>query len=433
MANKLTQSQLDSLCQLFPCKDEQSLSQAVCILQSLTACDYYGALQELHLSIKIEPSGDGEVFSQLEVTCRALSVLAILVNVQSESLTLPKFFQPLVHSHSHALTLHLPLVNFMLQSPDTAEYAVSIIERLLDRVGEGTLQPDYYDILRECPIHHSLVKVMQFAPDAKLRSQAVKCFRRILHAFNPNGRLLMINITLRQPGQASGLQELVLNEYRSLALKEESLNESQFVFRSKKSIQSLLRTLIPLCTTHEDSCESPPCEGKNEPSKSDILAKNELILGTLNFIRFFLLRDPQEVNSTGIWNLVDLIYTKLITPLNSAIEEAKTNLLSELNNLSKESAESKRAKLDYVSKMQLEIPNGPGEENTSKLPEDFDEQGLKGSIVKLDLMSSVTSRLTELLHLHPFCQSTVSCALNLQNEESVNREDISSEGSLMPK
>ena len=395
-ASKLTYLQIESLCQLWPCTDEDFITHAKTIFQSLTGCNYYSILQELDLSIKIEPS-DGKVLNDVEVTYRALSVLSILVNVLSESLTLPKFFQPLIYSHQYALTLHLPLVNFMLQSPDTSKHAVCILERLLEHLGECSLHPDYYDILRECPVHRSLVKLMQFSSDVKLRSQAVKCFRQILYAFNPNGRLLMINITLRQPGQVSGLQELVLNEFRTLALKEESSNESQFVFSSRESIESLLRTVIPLCNMVEDTSERS--SSTKEGSKSDILDKSELILGTLNFIRFFMLRDPRSVNSSGIWNLADLIQSKLITPLDLMIEKTKTNLHKELDNLSKEPSKSKKERLDLMNRMNLEITNESTEENMSDVPEDFEEQGITASIVKLDLISSITSRLTEILQL----------------------------------
>ena len=412
MRRKLNETTVSSLCSLWPCNSDQLPSEANNLSLSLEGCDYYSILadHEVDLSITVEPSESEADVTPSESIHRALSVLSVIVNGPSESCPLPEYFISYVYSHLHSLTLHLPLVNFMLQSPDTCESAISITETLLKNVGQDTLYCEYYDVLREFPIHRSLVKVMQYASDVKLRSRAVECFRRILHAFKPEGRLLMITITLRTPGQVSGLQELVLNEYRSFVVEERKTleNKPQMVFSSKKCIQSLLNTVMPLCTSdnsrgdvaangHFSSVTSS--SSTSSSSSCDILAKRELILSTLNFIRSLCLQDSRNKDELGIWSSVDLIRSRLIVPLSQAIDKTKSSLLADMDKLSREPAEERKERLDYMNRMSLKISNDPSSEETCGVPDDFDEKGILASITQLDLISFVMSRVQEILEL----------------------------------
>lgn len=94
-----------------------------------------------------------------------------------------------------------------------------------------------------------------------------------------------------------------------------------------------------------------------------------------------------------------MIHSRLIAPLTSAVEKTKANLLLDLNNLSKEPAKEKRERLEYMNRMSLSIANDPNEEETSGVPEDYDERGIIASITQLDLISSVLSRLVEIMQL----------------------------------
>lgn len=409
MGRKLNDVTVSSLCSLWPCDSEKLSSEAHNPSVNFDGCEYFSiiAAYEVDLSITIEPSDSEADVTPSERIHRALSVLSVIVNEPNESYSLPEYFISYVYSPLHSLTLHLPLVNFMLQSPDTCESAISITEALLKNVAKDTLYPEYYDVIRKFPIHRSLVKVMQYASDVKLRSRAVECFRRILHAFKPEGRLLMITITLRTPGQVSGLQELVLNEYRSFVVEERKTleNETHMVFSSKRSIQSLLYSIIPLCTSinsqgdaDTDSTSSTMASSTSSPASSscDILAKRELILSTLNFIRYLYLRDSKEKDEFGVWSLIDLIRCQLIAPLSQTIERTRSSLLAEMDKLSREPAEARKERLDYMNRMSLKITNDPSGQETCGVPDDFDEKGIIASISQLDLINFVISRIQEI-------------------------------------
>lgn len=292
-------------------------------------------------------------------------------------------FMPAVYSHIYVLQELLPLVIALFErsEPEVTQKALFVLNRLLSNVGESALPASFCDVLSKQPIHRSLIRVMRYSSDASCRSEAVNLFKRLVQAFDAAGRVKCVTVMISDPQQVPAVIELLLQQYRNF------LTSDQMHLYSGCNLQAVVTAAIIACTRHSDS--SSPSHG--------LLSKSECILSLLNLIRFLFLSDFRK--RSGIKDMSSVIRSRLIGPLKEELTKRKAEQEIELSNVLKNDSASNGKRVDTLKNMQIRIANDESnaENVTDDCPDDFEEQGLRMSLIKIDMIQSVVNRVEELI------------------------------------
>lgn len=295
------------------------------------------------------------------------------------------FFLPVVHSHVFALEQLLPVVTVLFERSEApvTRKGLHLMNHLLQNVGEGSLCGDFIDLLRCAPVHRSITKVMRFSADAECRVSAVETFKRLVLAFDARGRIKLMNYLIADPAQSGPVVELLLMQYRSFLMQDASKVYGTW---------SYLRTVV-------DNSIAACFRTKSSPGPDALIQeKSECILGLVNFVRFLLLNN--SLKDETMTHMGPKIRNQLICPLKQELESTKGKLMQELANVSKQDSKSKTDALQQLKSMQLRIANDDDAGSgglADDCPPDFQEQGLRLSLIKVDMIQSVVQRIEELM------------------------------------
>lgn len=340
--------------------------------------------------------------SRMESIIYSISGIAYMSLDYDANHFLPAFFVPLVYSDDFVIHHIIPLVVPLLERSDdlSTKKGLFLLKHILSLVRPTSLSCQYlpkhfYDYLRVYPLHVSLVKVMRFCPEASLRQEASVLFKRLLSSFEKTDRRDMIDILINTPCQVPGVIELAVNEYRSLVIEDQA-------FLCKKHFSMTVKNLIVFCSIKETSMSSTNDEEHSKTENKEdsaLLDKSEAILSLLNFVRFFSLRDPRDVNRTGIWDLKEMLTKDFVIPLKKRVEDKQSSLLLQLKSLKSEDEVTKQQRLDLVKNMQLQIQNNASKESDAKpdeCPDDYEEQSIQMSLTRLSMILSVVDRVHDI-------------------------------------
>jgi len=324
-----------------------------------------------------------------ESLVHGVCVIAYVSWSQEVADLLPVHFIPLIYSDMFIVHELIPVVIPFLErnAQNSISKGLTLLDKLLEHVGTPSLAcfpPQFHDYLRRYPVHKTLIKVMRFSPEASHRRHAYNLFTRILHCFDRKGTFTMIDMLINEPCQVPGIIELSVREYRNLIILD------NFASLSQRHLNQMIRRLITYCFESEED------EG--------LLDRNEALLGLLNFILFLMLRDPEERNDTGIWDLKDLLQQSLLSPVQNYLEDKKKSLLMDLEKCRSQDDKVKQNKLSFVKNMSLSIRNEPSGvcASTEDCPQDYEEQGIQMSLLKIDIIQSVVGRVSETLTCKEF-------------------------------
>ena len=333
---------------------------------------------------------DGDTTETMVVEC--IGLLARFAVDETVIDHLPLNFTPLVYSDIFVVHQLIPLVIPLIEKGNdchATENGLFLLKHALSLVKSSSiscphLPRNFYDYLRLFPVHCSLVKVMKFSPEASRRRHSTLLLKQLIHSFGREEMRLMIDILINTPDQEPGIVELALNEYRCL------VTDNECSFLCKKHLFKTVRNVIRFCGIKPEGPEDDNC----------ILDKSESLLSLLNFLRFLFIRDPIERNETGIWEMKEQLIDNLLTPLLKGIEDKQSSLLLELKKVKEEGSEVKNQKLEFIKKMTIQVQNNPeGEEKETdeECPEDYEEQGMEAMIVRLQMIQSVTQRVSNII------------------------------------
>lgn len=299
------------------------------------------------------------------------------------------FFLPVVHSHVFALGQLLPVVMVLFErsEPPVTKKGLHLMNHLLQNVGEGSLCGDFMDLLRCAPVHRSITKVMRFSADAECRVSAVETFKRLVRAFDARGRIKLMSYLIADPGQSAAVIELLLMQYRSFLMQDASKE-----YGRRSNLRTIVDNSIAACFRTNSS------PGSDVPADALIQEKSECILALVNFVRFLLLNN--SLKDETMTHMGPKIRNQLICPLKQELESTKGKLVQELTNASKQDSKSKADALQQLKSMQLRIANDDDSGSgglADDCPPDFQEQGLRLSLIKVDMIQSVVQRIEELM------------------------------------
>jgi hypothetical protein len=338
------------------------------------------------INLTDEPDGNEEETVQQSLVY-SVSVAAVMCfKCQSSDIM---FFMPAVHSHLFTLQQVLPLVHSLFERSEVAVNikGLFLLNHLLRNVGESAIPTAFYDVLIKHPVHKSLVRVMRYSSDAECRKQAVAAFKRLVSAFNPIGRVNVVSFLISDPKQASGMIELLLQQYRDFVMHDSC------TFYGGVNLKNIIVRSTTACFRFSEECNS-------NNSADELVRHSESILAILNFVRFLLISGTRH--ETKIIEMKSLIRDRLIVPLKQEMKSNKHKLEQEMSRLCEQDSRSKAQALNQIKDLQLKIGNDNNEAgNTLELaencPDDFQEQGVQMSLIKIEMIQSVVDRVEELV------------------------------------
>ena len=351
------------------------------LLSQLSASPSRDLWQQL---LRLPPSATDQPSVGSEDSVVASLAVAAFLAIRCKSSDL-RCFVPLVHTPLFALERLLPLLTLLWERSEVqvSDKALALLDHYLHLVGPSVLSPSFYDLMRLHPIHKSLVRVMQYSSDASCRKRAVETFKKLVCAFEPRGRVRVTTILVSDPEQASGVIELLLLQYRQFLVTESSR------LYAGENLMTVVKRSIAACVPRDDVVASADL----------LLSRSEAILALLNLLRFLLLSGLAGASETA--QLTSLTRDRVVVPLQRQLESARRAKDQELTRVSQLDSHSRGEAVAEMRKMQVMIENDTSSQqhllSSQECPDDFQEQGLRVSLVKLDMIQSVVDILSQLV------------------------------------
>lgn len=328
----------------------------------------------------------------------AMSILSYLLATESE--LSPSNFMPRVYTHVYNLGIHLPYIRNLVEDQQFFVYekGLYLLAAMLAPIKEESLEANFLDLLRQHPIEKSLTSIMVFALDKHSRTTALFLFKQLVNCFEPLGRYKILYPILSQPRQHAGFQSVAIQMYKDFVFENQVYQGNNL----HRMIRSVISVALP------------------QDANSDLLERNDLIFGLLNFLRYIMIRDPRHQNHTRFWDIIIVIQENFLKPLQEALELSRISCKLELCKL-------KEMKLK-MNKNDQQQPTGKGNkkkkgqnqsssadtsvviypnEKPIKLPEMTIEQEHKQIMLALqnfDLIESIHTRLKEIIDEQPQSQ-----------------------------
>ncbi|OTF81011.1 hypothetical protein BLA29_006230 [Euroglyphus maynei] len=149
---------------------------------------------------------------------------------------------------------------------------------------------------------------MVFALDKHSRTTALFLFKQLVNCFEPTGRYKILYPILSQPRQHAGFQGVAIQMYKDFVFEHQVYQGSNLL----RMIRSVISVALP------------------KDANTDLLERNDIIFGLLNFLRYIMIRDPRHQNHTCIWDIATVIQENFLKPLQEALELSRISYKFEL-------------------------------------------------------------------------------------------------------
>ena len=345
-----------------------------------------------------------------------------------------EYYVPLVFSHEFELGKHVPFIAPLLESTDQVihEKGLLLLRNLISTVEPRSLTASFYEeyISRSSGNQGSqnggsmdqfLLKIAIFSSEENIRCYARDLYQCLFHCFNPDGMftMLMTNLCSRIINQYPSAVTFLLFTCHNLVYS------SSFQSSCGTKLRRLLQQVIKL--------------SMNAGAETDLCENHDVILESLNLIRFFALkyknrtgdsdgkrlihgvkdgheagtRKEQDDCVSAFTSLIPEIKKKMVRPLRSALDLSRAHFTLELNKLQNESVKSARnrrmERIKEIKALDLKVLNElktngnckatpNGDQDLLNLPENHEQDIISMSLVKFDLIESILAPVTELLN-----------------------------------
>lgn len=409
------------------CQETAALSCAMRIIDLLSRYEpsLYGLYDNYESSSYYVTNGycidDGE-----EAESNAIPfALGIVGTVTLGLLLVPdEYFIPFVYSHEYELGKHVPFISVLLESIDQTihEKGLLLLRNLIANIEQRSLTSSFYEkyILRSSKgsIDQFLLKIAVFSSEESIRNYARDLYRCLFHCYNSDGMftMLMSNLCSRIINECPSAVTFLLYTCRQLVFS------TSFEANCGSKLRRLLQQVIKLSL--------------NAGAETDLCENHDVILESLNLIRFFALKyqkgkiiiinnqssntaaQPNGTTARSERNCVDAfrsvipeIKRKMLKPLRSAIDLSRAHFTLELTKLQNESVKSARTRrmerIKEIKALDMKVlnelknsckANPNSDQDLLSLPENHEQDIISMSLVKFDLMESILTHVTDLLN-----------------------------------
>ncbi|XP_057317490.1 glomulin-like [Hydractinia symbiolongicarpus] len=251
-------------------------------------------------------------------------------------------------SADDSVRMSLDLLNFLLKPLE---------DKIFSRVAVETFSK----------IALGLSNVMIWCQQEKLRQNAKEIFSLYLLKIQTIDKYLILRSVYDQ-SQHAGLRGYLIKFITTALVEFYDMNEDVYV----KDVSTLALSYTELVL-----------------GESNILNESDRLMAGLNFVRFWLLKDPRNENKTGVWNLKDLL-RRNFQVIRKCADVSKLELESALQNVENTSCEEM---------IEVVIPGGEAVKNFSQ-SQKYDV--IQAASVCLDLMLSIVAVIDKTLTWHSF-------------------------------
>ena len=337
-------------------------------------------------------------FSELSGAC-----LAYLVQVE----WLGQKCWPAVNSHSHLLQANLRYVYVLLTNvAHTAVYkGLALLSFYLDLLDNFSLTVDTLDDENYMPVVKAVITVMRFCPIRELRLSGLSVFKTFFTKMDCQGRYQLMNSVLASCEHA-GVKAVVVGLVKDeidTALKQSQSEGAEAKNAGEAASKPRVAGAKSSLQKAAEKAESLPIYFFNDKLKqlltlatklpagaaTDLLEESDLIMATLNLLRYLVLRDSCSSSLTGIWGMMTWLEKEYLSALRTGLDMSVGHYQLELNNLKSQSRSGGGEDIvSTVSVAGTQLPPMSQEQRTSVM---------HSALITFDMMKCVLARLEELI------------------------------------
>nr|KAG5712707.1 hypothetical protein BaRGS_029762 [Batillaria attramentaria] len=319
-----------------------------------------------------------------EVPELAAACLAYLV--QAEGLGLQRW--PCVHSHRHLLHAMLAFIRMLLTHvAHTAVYkGLALLSFRLSLLPDSSLPAASLDDPDFTAAVLDLIHVMTRCPIRELRQMGLSVFRSVFSKIDVSGRHQLMRSVLtscEHAGVKAVLVGMVKDEVdAALRTCKDDVPDTKERQAECEFLGPKLEVLLRLATKLPDG------------AASDLLEESDVVMATLNLLRYLVLRDPRERDQTGVWVMMRWIEQEYLAALRTGLDMSVGHYRLELDNMMKNTqghSQGGKGGSDVTASLSVAGRDLP--------PMSHDQQMtvMHSALTTFDMMKCVLSRLCELI------------------------------------
>lgn len=297
-------------------------------------------------------------------------------------------FLPSIYSPIFIFQHHLQYILPLLERTELliSDKGLHLVDRLISKISEQSLKPNFIDFLREYPLDKCLIKIMRFSSKDEHRRLACKVYKKLIRLFNNKGRYNFLFKTIAEPNQFTGVRGLMITIYKDFLIEnEDTKDESSYEFIGS-NLQNFMRLVMDQVNLKQE--------------EFDLIENLDLLMSYLNFIRFLLLWDKGS-KETGLLNEIKSI-NDFVNKLKKKTEYGRHFLQMKINSINpNKQKENKKRKKKLNNEISFEFDCMNGDENLFDLFNNMNSDDelvmYKQGLINIDMMESVLARVSELI------------------------------------
>lgn len=276
-------------------------------------------------------------------------------------------WQPSVYSHTYKLSLFVRHIVTLLQNKngEVVRKGLSSCDALLSVIAESSLASDMLSLPGFSKLPEKFVEVMLGNPDHHSRQRSLKLLHVYFNKFRDKGRYDLILRTMNRFSH-SGVRGIVILKYKDY-LNHSLNNECPSTYYRGPHLTNMLQAMLKI----------------NDADDIDLLEYSDQIISSLNFLRFIIIKDSD--NLTGIFDSCNAdLYGAFINDIKRSAKMCRTHYLLEVEIA--ERASEQESIVDLEDGIRTEVEKPCDRVNM-----------LRSALNTLDLIRSLVARFEELV------------------------------------
>ncbi|RXM99726.1 Glomulin [Acipenser ruthenus] len=366
LGNPVLQSQLDKIPDSAEDPPLRHFAAEILVILSCIGESFPALLLHHLVKKKAEP---GFLEEDVKYPMESLACLSYLLFVQH--IGIERF--PTVFSPVFILQFNMQYIEVLLKR--YLYFCYELYEKSLQRTEDNSLPMQLLEVKCFLSVPQDLVTVMTLCPIQHLRTEALAVFQLYMDKFDTEGKHKLFGCLLKI-SQHAGVQGYIITNIKNqidFSLKPGNSN----VWFSGPQLLPLLHLVLSL----------------PEGPETDLLQNFDRIMGSLNLLRYLLIRDKEWDNHTGIWTELYKIEENFLKLLHTGLKMSKAHYEAEI----KKTKENNRKRGPKESKAVCTLTVG-GEKLSNVTPE-MHLQVLQSAMFTFDLIESVLARIEEIIEV----------------------------------
>ena len=275
---------------------------------------------------------------------------------------------PLVYKPEFLFDLLHPHINSALKSSQycITKISLDLLSDFLLKLNSECFSMCFLSSLQEISI--SLTKMMIWCQEENLRKHSQSVFLSLLETMKVDTRYFLLYSIYEQSGHP-GLHGYLITQINKTI-------ENVFLYDEGMSNKLHIGDLAMLFT-------------QIVIGENNVLHESDRFIASLNFVRFWLLREKRLKNQTGIWSRLTEL-NRNISIMATCIDISKSELEEQLNHLSHP---NRSTNVGFHTEILLSLPGG---ETFPELSTNEKTGIVSKALLTLDIMSSIIARIHEI-------------------------------------